>query len=136
MPKFPFYNPWKCQKTIVFLMFSGGVQREHLFQISYYNEKIFTIFLEHQRKIQWSLHRPVNVFEIYCCLNKNANLLRLDIFDEHDVACGWNSFIEKIHAQSYQLKPLLWWMFCWFCSKSTEKALEQCRLLSFHCLYR
>ena len=28
-PMFPFYNPWKHQKTKDFLVFSGGIKWEH-----------------------------------------------------------------------------------------------------------
>ena len=30
---FPFYNPWKRQKTSGFLTISGGIEREHLFEM-------------------------------------------------------------------------------------------------------
>ena len=33
-PIFPFYTPWKHQKTKDFLVFSGGIRWDHLLEIS------------------------------------------------------------------------------------------------------
>ena len=52
LPMFPFYTPWKQQKSKVFLVFSGDIKLEHWNSSQKWIKELNLMFLSNRKQIE------------------------------------------------------------------------------------